>query len=350
MIMTLMKNLMSKFFLFNKIRINDEISKAILKMHQEEEKNTKEKDYFQIENNISNSFIQKDKYDKTFLQETNNLSNSSTESNSSIKSNISYQNNLPANYNYEVFNFSLFNNANLNKNNYLTHLFSANTFNINFPFVFPIISNNCNNNFYNQRRNLNNFQYNNNNKFEPKKKHKNLDMQRNKIHLENILRQKEKRTTLMIRHIPNKYSIKLLVEELDINFKNKYDLIYLPIDIVNCCNLGFGFINFTHIFHILNFYDNYNGKKWKKFNSDKKCELVYSKIQGKNELFKSIKMNENYNNAKNIPIHYLNNNIVKDTPVTLPLKYLQAFLNFYPYASYNVINSQSFVINSLYNF
>ena len=35
---------------------------------------------------------------------------------------------------------------------------------------------------------------------------------------------------------------------------------------------------------ILGFYDYYFGKKWKRFNSDKKCELVYAKIQGKDEL------------------------------------------------------------------
>ena len=333
--------------MFNKIRINNEISKAILKMHQEEEKNKKD-NASPLRNYISNSFTQKYTFSKTFSHEINNISNSSTESNSSIKSNISYQNNLPLNYNYKIFNFPFFNILNLDKTNFTNPLFSLNTSNIN-TFDFPIAINNCNNCFNNQIRNVNYYQYDNNNKFEPKKRHKNLDLPRNKIHLENILRQKDKRTTLMIRNIPNKYSIKLLVEELEVNFKGKYDLIYLPIDIVNCCNLGFGFINFTNIFHILNFFDNYNGKKWKKFNSEKKCELVYSKIQGKNELLKSVKLSEHYNNEKKIPIHYLNNNIIKETPMSLPLKYLQAFLHFYPYASYKVINSQSFVINSLYN-
>ena len=330
-----------------KIRINNEISKAILKMHQEEEKNIKEKSLYG--NYISYPSIQKETFGTSFSYERNNLSNSSTESNSSIKSNKSYQNNLPFNFNYKDYNFALFNNLNLDKTNFTTPLFSLNSSNINFPFGYPIKINNCSNSYNNQIRNFNYYQKDNNNKFEPKKKNKNFDTPRNKIHLENILRQKDKRTTLMIRNIPNKYSIKLLVEELEINYKNKYDLIYLPIDIENCCNLGFGFINFTNIFHILNFYDEYYGKKWKKFNSDKKCELVYSKIQGKNELLKSVKISENYNNEKNIPIHYLNNNIIKEPIMSIPLKYLQAFLHFYPYASYKIINRQTFVVNSLYN-
>ena len=43
--------------------------------------------------------------------------------------------------------------------------------------------------------------------------------------------------------------------------------------------------------HILLFYDVFNGKKWKKFKSDKVkviikqiCELAYAKFQGKKEL------------------------------------------------------------------
>ena len=103
--------------MFNKIRINNEISKAILKMHQEEEKNIKEKS-LSFGNYISYPSIQKETFGTSFSYERNNLSNSSTESNSSIKSNKSYQNNLPFNFNYKDYNFPLFNNLNLDKTNF----------------------------------------------------------------------------------------------------------------------------------------------------------------------------------------------------------------------------------------
>lgn len=77
------------------------------------------------------------------------------------------------------------------------------------------------------------------------------------------------RTTIMIRHIPNKYSLKTFVEDLNENFKDKYDLFYLPIDYINNCNLGFAFINFVDPMHIIAFFNMYRGKKWTRFNSEK---------------------------------------------------------------------------------
>ena len=49
--------------------------------------------------------------------------------------------------------------------------------------------------------------------------------------LENYLNGKEKRTTLMIKNIPNKYNIEQTLNEINENgFKNKYNCFYLPID------------------------------------------------------------------------------------------------------------------------
>ena len=43
----------------------------------------------------------------------------------------------------------------------------------------------------------------------------------------------------MIRHIPNKYTSKDLLNEIDIACKGKYDFFYLPLDTENDCNLGY---------------------------------------------------------------------------------------------------------------
>lgn len=88
----------------------------------------------------------------------------------------------------------------------------------------------------------------------------------------------------MIRHIPNKYSLKTILEDIDQDFKGTYDLFYLPLDYFNNCNLGFAFINFVEPMHVLHFYDLFRAKRWRRFNSEKICELAYAKFQGKKEL------------------------------------------------------------------
>ena len=51
-----------------------------------------------------------------------------------------------------------------------------------------------------------------------------------KINLENIILGKDKRTTIMLRNIPNKYSLANLVEEINNLYLGKIDYINLPID------------------------------------------------------------------------------------------------------------------------
>lgn len=75
----------------------------------------------------------------------------------------------------------------------------------------------------------------------------------------------------MIKNIPNKYTKKMMLGEIDKRFKNKYDFFYLPIDFENNCNLGYAFINFIQPKSIEDFYNLYNNKKWKKFKSEKIC-------------------------------------------------------------------------------
>jgi len=51
-----------------------------------------------------------------------------------------------------------------------------------------------------------------------------------KINLENIISAKDKRTTIMLRNIPNKYTLSNLVEEINQVYLGKIDYINLPID------------------------------------------------------------------------------------------------------------------------
>lgn len=53
----------------------------------------------------------------------------------------------------------------------------------------------------------------------------------------------DKRTTLMIKNIPNKYTQKMLLATIDEDFRGHYDFFYLPIDFKNKCNVGYAFIN-----------------------------------------------------------------------------------------------------------
>jgi len=91
----------------------------------------------------------------------------------------------------------------------------------------------------------------------------------------------DKRTTLMIKNIPNKYDRNLILQTIDKNHKGKYDFFYLPIDFRNRCNVGYAFINFIDSKHIRYFHDEFNGKRWEKFNSEKICLLKYARIQGR---------------------------------------------------------------------
>jgi hypothetical protein len=89
----------------------------------------------------------------------------------------------------------------------------------------------------------------------------------------------------MIRNIPNKYSYLFILEDFHkMGFTDKFDFIYLPLDFVNKCNLGYAFINFVDPMHVIPFYMYIHRKKWPRFNSQKICDLNYANIQGKNNL------------------------------------------------------------------
>lgn len=70
----------------------------------------------------------------------------------------------------------------------------------------------------------------------------------------------------------------MLLQTLDRKQKNQYDFFYLPIDYRNKCNMGYAFINFIDAIFIVEFFQQFDGKGWECFNSDKICQITYGKI------------------------------------------------------------------------
>lgn len=101
------------------------------------------------------------------------------------------------------------------------------------------------------------------------------------LSIEKVASGQDKRTTLMIRNIPNKYTQQMLLAEINRNHRGNYDFFYLPIDFKNKCNMGYAFINFIEAAHIEAFHTEFDGQKWTNFNSEKVCAISYARLQGK---------------------------------------------------------------------
>lgn len=104
-------------------------------------------------------------------------------------------------------------------------------------------------------------------------------------------------TTVMLRNIPNKYTTKMLLAVLDRRFAKQYDYVYLPVDFVNHCNVGYAFINLKSAEIRQRFYRHFHNQKVKEvlpgFNSKKVlkqvCEVNKAKVQGAKENIRRIK-------------------------------------------------------------
>ncbi|KAF9145104.1 hypothetical protein BGX30_010359 [Mortierella sp. GBA39] len=94
----------------------------------------------------------------------------------------------------------------------------------------------------------------------------------------------DKRTTFMIRNIPNKYTQSMLLECINETHFGKFDFLYLRMDFKNKCNVGYAFINFINIEVVASFVQQHVGRRWGRFNSDKVCGLSYATIQGRRAL------------------------------------------------------------------
>jgi hypothetical protein len=97
------------------------------------------------------------------------------------------------------------------------------------------------------------------------------------------------RSSVMIRNIPNKYTRKMILDEIDSYFGKTYDFFYLPIDFENKCNFGYAFINFINPATVVPFCAQFDGKAWKRFKSDKKCQMCYARLQGKEQFMSKFK-------------------------------------------------------------
>lgn len=108
------------------------------------------------------------------------------------------------------------------------------------------------------------------------------------LDLQRIAAGDDKRTTLMIKNIPNKYTQKMLLALMEERFAGMlpfpFDFFYLPIDFKNRCNVGYAFINMTSPHCIPALVEEFHGRRWPKFNSEKICRIAYARIQGKNAL------------------------------------------------------------------
>ena len=162
------------------------------------------------------------------------------------------------------------------------------------PYYFPQNAFSINNTYnYYFINNINKYSYNfhNNENKRNKKKINNIKPEFFAINIDTILKGIDTRTTVMIRHIPNKYTSQNILDEINAVCKDKYDFFYLPLDSENNCNLGYSFINFIHPLHIIYFYNFFKSRKWSYYNSYKECDLTYDKYQGKNELTNNIEKN-----------------------------------------------------------
>lgn len=111
----------------------------------------------------------------------------------------------------------------------------------------------------------------------------------NYIDLNAIAEGTEKRTTVMLRNIPNKVDQKALKSFLDETNAYTYDFLYLRIDFGNKCNVGYAFISFTEPKHISRFVVARRGAKWNHYNSEKVIDVSFANYQGRENLIKKFR-------------------------------------------------------------
>ena len=305
-----------------------EIKETVKKSHSQDIKETSYNSYRYNDNNqtvfsLLNSYYKDiDLNLKEKNKNTNNpgknflLKNKFQEKSKNNFNNISHN----YNYNYPFIPYIYYQNPYMNINsNYFQNNEQSQ------PYQIPENTYNINNQInYHLSNNINYYNYNfQRNKFKHRKKYstENNEHKLYIINIENIMKGLDNRTTVMIRHIPNRYTYQNLEEEINLICKDKYDFLYLPIDSENNCNLGYAFINFINPLHIVQFYITFKSRKWLLFNSLKECDLSFAKFQGKTELKSNFEKNMYKNDDKRrIPLIFE----IKNPPkIELPKKYYE---------------------------
>ena len=219
----------------------------------------------------------------------------------------------------QMINNNYIANQKMPKSKYNINMYKNNANINNQVQLNPIIQNKMYNN------NMNNLNIGNkNNKNSNSNNNKTKEKEKQKIDIIEIISGKDKRTTLMLKNIPNKYKLNDLVNEIDISFRGKYDYINLPIDYERKLNLGYAFINFVDPLHIILFYETYHSKRWTLYKSDKKMDMAYADKQGKKDI-----------NCKDEQTYYAQNDkrfVFKslNPKVQIPIRYLDYFRKIYP--------------------
>jgi hypothetical protein len=104
-------------------------------------------------------------------------------------------------------------------------------------------------------------------------------------------------TTVMVRHIPCKYSQEALMEEV-LEFSSNFDYFYLPPARTAKIekNLGYAFINFKSLQEAEEFTHAFQGYQFKLFpNSLKRATVNYAELQGKEANLESYRKSKCYN-------------------------------------------------------
>ena len=70
------------------------------------------------------------------------------------------------------------------------------------------------------------------------------------LNINDIISMKDKRSTLMIKNIPNKFNQEYILNIINQNFKGTFDIFVLPTDINKYKNFGYAFINFTSSYYV----------------------------------------------------------------------------------------------------
>ena len=244
-----------------------------------------------------------------------------------MQNNMAQINTLNHLNNIKMANAAAMNMQMINNNNYI-----ANQKVQNSKYNMNMYKNNVNNNQVQMNPYMQNKMYNNNMNINNNKNTKNNNTNNNKINekqkqkidIIEIISGKDKRTTLMLRNIPNKYKLDDLVKEIDKSFWGKYDYINLPIDYERKLNLGYAFINFVDPWHIILFYETYHNKRWMRYKSDKKMDMAYADKQGKKDI--NCKDEQTYYAQHDTRFNFKSLN----PKIQIPIGYLDYFRKIYP--------------------